>query len=93
MVGFLMFSSIIMEFVDSSLGMMYGTVLSPFVDIIGHRCKSCRPLSRVFWFCIKCGLNPFGLYSPPLAASSSFRRKPESRRPDWIPHQVRNDRI
>jgi len=39
------------------------------------------------------GLNPFGLYSPPLAASSSFRRKPESRRPDWIPHQVRNDRI
>jgi len=38
-------------------------------------------------------LNPFGLYSPPLAASSSFRRKPESRRPDWIPHQVRNDRI
>ncbi len=36
---------------------------------------------------------PFGLYSPPLAASSSFRRKPESRRPDWIPHQVRNDRI
>ena len=42
---------------------------------------------------VLCFINPFGLYSPPLAASSSFRRKPESRRPDWIPHQVRNDRI
>jgi hypothetical protein len=42
---------------------------------------------------LRSSLNPFGVYSPPLAASSSFRRQPESRRPDWIPHQVRNDRI
>ena len=49
-----------------------------------------KPLIYLF---LSSNLNPFGLYSPPLAASSSFRRKPESRRPDWIPHQVRNDRI
>jgi hypothetical protein len=36
-------------------------------------------------------LNPFGLYSPPLAANLSYRRKPVSRKPDWIPCQARND--
>jgi len=28
------------------------------------------------------GFNPFGLYSPPLAANSSYRRKPVSRKLD-----------
>jgi len=36
-------------------------------------------------------LNPLGLYSPPLAANSSYRRKPVSRKPAWIPCQARND--
>jgi len=35
-------------------------------------------------------LNPLGVHSPRLAASSSYRRKPVSMGPDWIPpHQVR----
>jgi len=35
-------------------------------------------------------LDLFGLYSPPLAANSSYRRKPVSRKPDWIPpYQIR----
>ena len=32
-----------------------------------------------------------GVHSPRLAVSSSYRRKPVSRRPDWIPCQARND--
>jgi len=31
------------------------------------------------------------VHSPRLAASSSYRRKPVSRNPDWIPCQARND--
>ena len=36
-------------------------------------------------------MNPLGVHSPQLAASSSYRRKPVSRGPDWIPCQARND--
>ncbi len=36
-------------------------------------------------------LNPMRVHSPRLAASSSYRRKPVSRRPGWIPCQARND--
>ena len=31
------------------------------------------------------------VHSPRLAASASYRRKPVSRKPDWIPCQARND--
>jgi hypothetical protein len=31
------------------------------------------------------------VHSPRLAANSSYRRKPVSRKPDWIPCQARND--
>ncbi len=34
---------------------------------------------------------PFRVDTPRLAASSSYRRKPVSRGPDWIPCQARND--
>ena len=36
-------------------------------------------------------LNPLEVHSSRLAASSSYRRKPVSRGPDWIPCQARND--
>ena len=42
-VGLLMFSSIIMEFIDSSLGMMYGTVLSPLLILLGIDAKVVVP--------------------------------------------------
>jgi uncharacterized protein len=35
--------SVIMEFVDSSLGMMYGTVLSPLLILMGYNVKSVVP--------------------------------------------------
>lgn len=41
--GLLVFSSIIMEFVDSSLGMMYGTVLSPLLILLGIDAKVVVP--------------------------------------------------
>jgi len=34
---------------------------------------------------------PFRVDTPRLAASTSYRRKPVSRGPDWIPCQARND--
>ena len=34
---------------------------------------------------------PLRVDTPRLAASSSYRRKPVSRGPDWIPYQARND--
>jgi hypothetical protein len=36
-------------------------------------------------------LESLGVHSPRLAANSSYRRKPVSRKPDWIPCQARND--
>ena len=40
-------------------------------------------------------LNLQGIHSPRLAACSSYRRKPVSRGPDWIPpyQQVRGRRV
>jgi hypothetical protein len=35
--------SMVMEFIDSSLGMMYGTVLSPFLILMGYDVKSLVP--------------------------------------------------
>lgn len=43
MVGLLFFASIIMEFIDSSLGMMYGTVLSPLLILLGVDAKVVVP--------------------------------------------------
>jgi len=37
------------------------------------------------------GIESTRVHSPRLAASSSYRRKPVSRKPDWIPCQARND--
>ena len=36
-------------------------------------------------------LNSLRVHSPRLAANSSYRRKPVSRKADWIPCQARND--
>ena len=38
-------------------------------------------------------LNPLGVHSPRLAANSSYRRKPVSRGPDWIPPPVRGRHV
>lgn len=43
LVGLLFFASIIMEFIDSSLGMMYGTVLSPLLILLGVDAKVVVP--------------------------------------------------
>ena len=43
LIGLLMFSAAIMEFVDSALGMMYGTVLSPFLILLGMDAKIVVP--------------------------------------------------
>lgn len=43
LVGLLFFAAIIMEFIDSSLGMMYGTVLSPLLIILGVDAKVVVP--------------------------------------------------
>ncbi|MHB8908673.1 MAG: sulfite exporter TauE/SafE family protein [Syntrophales bacterium] len=43
LIGLLFFASIIMEFVDSSLGMMYGTVLSPLMILLGVDAKVVVP--------------------------------------------------
>jgi uncharacterized membrane protein YfcA len=40
---YLVVFSMVMEFVDSALGMMYGTVLSPFLILIGYDVKSVVP--------------------------------------------------
>lgn len=40
---YLIVFSMIMEFVDSALGMMYGTVLSPFLILLGYDVKSVVP--------------------------------------------------
>jgi hypothetical protein len=42
-IGLLMFSAIVMEFIDSSLGMMYGTVLSPLLILLGIDAKVVVP--------------------------------------------------
>ena len=42
-IGLLMFAAIIMEFIDSSLGMMYGTVLSPLLILLGVDAKVVVP--------------------------------------------------
>jgi hypothetical protein len=39
----LIFISMIMEIIDSSLGMMYGTILSPFLILIGYDVKTIVP--------------------------------------------------
>jgi len=50
--------------------------------------KSFGLFSRVF---LRWGFESLRVHSPRLAASSSYRRKPVSRKPDWIPCQARND--
>lgn len=40
---YLVILAIVMEFVDSALGMMYGTILSPFLILIGYDVKSVVP--------------------------------------------------
>jgi len=43
LIGLLAFSALFMEFVDSSLGMMYGTVLSPLLILLGIEAKVVVP--------------------------------------------------
>jgi uncharacterized membrane protein YfcA len=43
LVGLLIFAAIIMEFIDSALGMMYGTVLSPLLILLGVDAKVVVP--------------------------------------------------
>jgi len=48
-------------------------------------------LAQRFVFQARLWLESYGVHSPRLAANSSYRRKPVSRKPDWIPCQARND--
>jgi len=43
MVGLLIIFAIVMEFIDSFLGMMYGTVLSPLLILMGYNAKAVVP--------------------------------------------------
>ncbi len=40
---YLIFFAMIMEFIDSALGMMYGTVLSPLLILMGYDVKAVVP--------------------------------------------------
>lgn len=42
-IAYLTMAALIMEFIDSSLGMMYGTVLSPFLIIMNYNAKDVVP--------------------------------------------------